>query len=89
VFINTRGDRVRILDGLSVDNTKSMGNELEFMKSRMMAELVAERLMEIKYLDQDSRESIPILLHYDQEKDTYEWSSKNSVTNKGAWCRIL
>jgi uncharacterized protein involved in exopolysaccharide biosynthesis len=82
VFINTRGDRVRILDGLSVDNTKSIENELEFMKSRMMAELVAERLMEIKYLDPDSRESIPILLHYNQETDTYEWSSKNSVTSR-------
>jgi capsular exopolysaccharide synthesis family protein len=82
VFINTRGDRVRILDGLSVDNTKSIENELEFMKSRMMAELVAERLMEIKYLDQDSWESIPILLHYNQETDTYEWSSKNSVTSR-------
>jgi capsular exopolysaccharide synthesis family protein len=82
VFISTRGDRVRILDGISVDNTKSIGNELEFMKSRMMAELVAERLMEIKYLDEDSRESIPILSHYNQETDTYEWSSKNSVTSR-------
>jgi capsular exopolysaccharide synthesis family protein len=82
VFINSKGERVRLLDNLSLENIKNIGNELELIKSRMMAELVADRLIDIKYLDTDSWETIPLLTYYDEETDGLKWLSKDGIVSR-------
>jgi hypothetical protein len=66
-----KGERVRIIRWpCLVENIKNIGNELELIKSRMMAELVAERLIDIKYLDTGFMgNNIRSYTYYDEEKD--------------------
>jgi len=82
VYINTSGGKSSILGGIVVVDPKSIGNELELLQSRMIAELVAERLMEVRYFDASDLEPIPILTHVDQDRQQAFWSSKGTVTNR-------
>jgi uncharacterized protein involved in exopolysaccharide biosynthesis len=55
VFINTQGQRSQApLAGLVIDDYKNIANEIELLKSRMIAEAVAEVLMNKQLLDETS-----------------------------------
>jgi uncharacterized protein involved in exopolysaccharide biosynthesis len=61
VYINTKSQQPSILTGLIADDTKHIGNELELLKSRLIAESVAQRLMEQRYLDDERTKPMPVL----------------------------
>jgi capsular exopolysaccharide synthesis family protein len=82
VLINTAGNKSTLVGGIVAVDPKSLGNELELLQSRMIAELVAERLMDIKYLDSDSLKPIPILRQFDEIEGIEVWSSVSSVTRR-------
>jgi capsular exopolysaccharide synthesis family protein len=83
VLVNTQNNRNSSpLSGLIVDDFKNIGNEIELLKSRMIAEAVAERLIEIKYLDENSSVPIPILTAYDEETGDLQWVSSGSIAGR-------
>jgi capsular exopolysaccharide synthesis family protein len=82
VFINTAGNKSTLVGGIVAVDPKSLGNELELLQSRMIAELVAERIMNIKYLDSDSLKPIPILKQFDEIEGIEVWSSVSSVARR-------
>ncbi len=82
VFINTKGQKTNILGGLAVDDAKNIGNELEVLKSRMIAESVAERLMEKRYIDDNASVPVPILLFYDENENGLRWLPVGAITSR-------
>jgi capsular exopolysaccharide synthesis family protein len=83
VFINTQGQRSQTpLTGLVLDDYKNITNEIELLKSRMIAEEVAEVLINERFLDETSSEPIPILTTYDQENDELLWLSNRAVAGR-------
>jgi capsular exopolysaccharide synthesis family protein len=82
LFINTKGQTAASLGGLIANESKSIGNELELLKSRMLAELVADRLMEILYLDEDSTVVLPILTEFQEEEEGMVLSSRGTVVGR-------
>jgi capsular exopolysaccharide synthesis family protein len=80
VLVNTQSQRTSApLSGLIMDDLKNIGNEIELLKSRMIAETVAERLMEIQYLDETPSVPIPILTVYDEETGDLQLVSRSTV----------
>ena len=82
VFVNTQGQKASLLGGLQVEESKNIGNELEMLRSRMVAESVAEQLMQDQYLDEDNEQPIPILTHFNEQERKIQRSSKNAVINR-------
>jgi capsular exopolysaccharide synthesis family protein len=83
VFINTQGQRSQApLAGLVIDDYKNISNEIELLKSRMIAEAVAEVLINKRLLDETSSEPIPIITTYDEEADELLWLSKGAVVGR-------
>ena len=83
VFINTGGQRSAApLSGLITDDYKNISNEIELLRSRMMAEAVAERLIDMRYMDEDSSEPIPILTAFDPETEEMHWISPGGVAGR-------
>jgi uncharacterized protein involved in exopolysaccharide biosynthesis len=83
VFINTQGQRSQApLAGLVIDDYKNIANEIELLKSRMIAEAVAEVLMNRRLLDEISSEPIPIITTYDEETDELLWLSNGAVAGR-------
>ncbi len=82
VLINTSGQTASSLGGLLGRETINIGNELEVLRSRRIAETVAERLTEKRYLDENTSEPLPILTRYDVERDELTWLPLRSVTGR-------
>jgi capsular exopolysaccharide synthesis family protein len=82
VFIKTKGERTNPLSGLTAEETKHIGNELEMLRSRLMAESVAEILFDVRYMDENSSVPLPILSYYDEEEDNVVWLPKNEVVSR-------
>lgn len=82
VFINTTGRQASPMSGFFADESKNIANEIQLLRSRMIAEAVADRLMEIQYLDEDSLEPIPVLTRFDEQKNEFVWLPKSSVTSR-------
>ncbi len=61
VMINTQPQRSPILTGLVNQGSQRMGNEIELLKSRSIAETVAQILLENRFLDKDSSIVLPLL----------------------------
>jgi capsular exopolysaccharide synthesis family protein len=82
VYINTKSQQPSILTGLIADDTKHIGNELELLKSRLIAESVAQRLMEQRYLDEARTKPMPVLTYYDYEEDKEGWAPEYDVIKR-------
>lgn len=80
LFVNTQGQTASLLRGFAFEETKKIGNEVELLKSRMIAEAVTARLIEQRFLDEDLPDPIPILMHFDPETDENVWSTPGQVT---------
>ncbi len=83
VFINTQGQKAsQLLGGLTLEDHKNVANELELLKSRMIAENAAEELLEQRYLDDEESDPIPILTSFDEERNALRWVSADTVTQR-------
>jgi capsular exopolysaccharide synthesis family protein len=83
VFVNTQGQRSQApLAGLVIDDYKNIANEIELLKSRMIAEAVAEVLMNKRLLDETSDEPIPITIVVDEETSEIHWLSHRAVAER-------
>lgn len=82
VLVNTKaGQQQAILPGLGVNATRNIRNEIEILKSRMLAEKVAESILQRRYLDRDSTMLIPSIIQYD-EGQAFGIASLFSITNR-------
>jgi capsular exopolysaccharide synthesis family protein len=83
VFVDTQVQRSPTpLSGLVIDDYKNIGNEVELLKSRMIADAVAEQLMQRRFLDEISYEPIPILTVFNEETDEHIWLTRESVAGR-------
>jgi capsular exopolysaccharide synthesis family protein len=83
ILINTQGQRSQTpLAGLVIDDHKNIANEIELLRSRMIAEAVAEVLVNKRVIDETSLEPIPIITTVDEETDQLIWLSKGAVAGR-------
>ena len=69
VMLYTRaGQQSAFIPGIGMNSGRNIRNELEILKSRQLAEIVAQSLLQRTYLDQDSTTIIPAILHYDEDR---------------------
>jgi capsular exopolysaccharide synthesis family protein len=79
VYINTKNQQQSLLSGFMIEDSKHIGNEIELLKSRLIAESVADRLMEQRYLDDARSVPIPVLRYYDSAEDREMWAPHHKV----------
>ncbi len=78
VIISTSGQRSPL--GFFVDGGRNIVNEIEVLKSRSLAQQVAERLTEQRYKDDQQEEVLPILLTSPDESGVIRLANLESVT---------
>ncbi len=75
------GQQQNIIPGFGVNAGRNIRNEIEILKSRMLAEKVAESILQRRYLDRDSTMLIPSIIQYD-EGQAFGIASLFSITNR-------
>lgn len=82
VMLYTRGGQQQsLIPGFGVNAGRNIRNEIEILKSHMLAEKVAQSILQRRYLDRDSTVLIPSIVQYN-EGQVFGVASLSAITNR-------
>jgi len=81
ILYNGGGQQENFISDIRGQQVANIYNEIEILKSRMLAEKVAKSILQRRYLDQDSTKLIPSIIQYDEGRNIGV-ASLGTITNR-------